>query len=76
MHHVVIFNGKSQLEYLYGVTKIMDDRISLSSKLFQNPYITESLFGILKVIVQEPSTWYPKRGRRQTYEYKIKSRVN
>ena len=60
LHYVVIFNGESQLECLYGVTKVRGDRFSLNSNLFQNPYITENLFGILKVIVQEPSTWYPK----------------
>lgn len=49
LHHMVIFNGESQLEYL---------------------------FGILKVIVQEPGTRYPKRGRSKAFDYKIKQRVN
>ena len=34
---------------------------SLNSKLFQNPCIPESLFGILKVILQEPGTVFETR---------------
>jgi len=34
----------------------MGDEFSFNSKLFQNPYITESLFGILKVISENPES--------------------